>query len=87
LNSFIAGNGLINLEPELAALEVCVKEYGLLCECDSVEARTSKYNQCKGLYIAFVSKSRSHKAALLSKASDGHIIFTIDGQQIATLNR
>lgn len=85
--SFIMGNGLSYLAPELAALEVCMNEFSMLCACDSNEVKNDKLNQCSILYTNFVVNSaRHHKPILLSKSNDSQIIFLNNGQQLLIIH-
>jgi hypothetical protein len=85
--NFVRGNELVGLAPEVTAMVVCVEEFGRMCQCDSIASKTAKQAQCRGLYVAFASKARNYKSILFSKTGDTAITFSIDGQQIVTLNR
>lgn len=84
---FVRNNELVGIAPEVTSLVVCIEEFGRMCQCDSIQARNAKQSQCRGLYVAFASKARNYKDALFSKTADSVITFTVDGQQIVTLNR
>jgi hypothetical protein len=84
---FVRNNMLMDMAPEVAPLIVCMEEFGRMCQCDSVEAKIAKQAQCRGLYVAFASKARNYKDRLFSKTNDSVITFSVDGQQIITLNR
>ena len=87
LFGFVKNYGMINLSPETSALVVCMEEYGRLCNCDTVAIRRSKANQCRAIYIAFISKAAQFKDTLLSKVADNHISFYADGQIVSTITR
>lgn len=84
---FIRNNGLSNISPDTAALVKCMEEYGRLCTCDPQSVRTSKINQCRGIYSGFLSKAIEYREILLSKISDNVLIICIDGQPVVTLSR
>lgn len=84
---FVKANSLTNITSEVVLLVQCMTEYGRMCNCNSVDSRNSKLNQCRNLYIAFVKQSTNHKNLLFSKTSDPSITFCVDNQILVTLNR
>ena len=84
---FIKNSGLSNMHPEVSSFIKCMEEYGRMCQCDPTAARTSKINQCKNLYINFISHSSDFKNQLLTKISDNTLDFWIDGRHVITISR
>jgi hypothetical protein len=84
---FIKNYGLTNLSPETSALIVCMEEYGRLCNCDKASTRKNKANQCRAIYVSFISKAGQFKNQLLSKIADNHMSFYVDGQIVSTITR
>ncbi len=86
-NNFVVASGFTNLSPELSSMCSCITEYDRLCSCDSPEVQKAKLNQCKTFYLQFASNANNYKSQLLSKTSDGVIIFFNDGKQINSVRR
>jgi hypothetical protein len=85
--NFVINNGLATLSPELSSLQMCMSEYGRLCNCNNSQTKNAKLQQCKLHYINFIKNVNSHRHVLLSKTTDSSIIFCNDGQQLDVLHR
>jgi hypothetical protein len=84
---FVRNNQLVGMAPEIAPMVMCFDEYTRMCQCDTIAAKNSKQEQCRGLYVSFVMKSNQYKNTLFSKTADSTITFCVNGQAIITLNR
>ena len=87
LYHFVRNNQLVNMAPEIIPLIQCIDELNRMCVCDPIEAKNTKSNQCRSLYIAFASKSQKYKNIMFNKINDSMISFYINEQQIITLSR
>ena len=87
LYNFVKANNISNIAPEVSSMIFCLDSLSKMCACDPPEAKTGKYNQCKELYINFVSKSKNYSSILLSKCKDGRINFYINNQYITCITR
>lgn len=88
LFQFIRNSGLINLCPDLAALNKCLEEYQRMCNCDPETVRRAKSDQCKSLYVNFVKfQAVNFKNELLSKVADNCLEFWVDNRHLNTITR
>ena len=87
LCSFIVGNGLVGMCPESQGLVACMDILSRMCACDPVQAKTARFNQCRQLYINFVSRASDFGPTLFSKANDNRISFYLSNQLLREINR
>lgn len=85
--NFARQHGLGQVSGEAQQFLICMEEYSRMCNCDSVEAKKTKSNTCRGFYNAFARNANSYREFLLSKCGDGNISFCIDNQTIMTVVR
>ncbi len=84
---FIKNNNLTTIAPELPALDICATQFLALCECDTIDVKNAKQNQCKSIYIGFLSGIHNYKKSILSKCNDKSISFYSDGNLIVNINK
>jgi hypothetical protein len=86
--SFVEANGLININPEVAALCQCVTEYKRMCDCDPPKTRADKMNKCTSIYMNFIRRVGDYKTQFMSKTDESSISFYNDSnQRLATISR
>jgi hypothetical protein len=85
--NFVNNNQLAGIAPEIVPFINCINEFNRMCSCDHPEARMSKQNQCRALYIGFATRANQYKNVLFTKTNDSTITFCVDGQSLITLNR
>jgi hypothetical protein len=84
---FLTSNGLRNVSGEASALINCIEEYGRLCTCDSVDIKNAKMNQCRDLYVTFVTRAVNYKGSIMAKVSDPNISFYLGKQLLLFMSR
>jgi hypothetical protein len=84
---FLRYSRFINIHPEIASFVRCMEEYGRMCSCEPHVAKLAKVNQCKMLYVNFLSRLPQFKDLLLSATTDNVIEFYSDNQSLLTLTR
>ena len=86
--SFINKNNLSGIHPEVSNLCRCVDEYKRLCNCDTVDIKNKKMNQCTSFYMNFMRRVGDYKHLFFSKTADSSISFYNDSnQRLATISR
>jgi len=88
VNGWLLGNGLVGLCPETQNLITCMDMLSRMCPCDSSDAKTKRFNQCKQHYIAFASRAQSFSPQLFSKApNENKFCFFLNNQLLSSVTR
>jgi hypothetical protein len=88
-STFVANNGLTDLDPVLRQIVSCIGDFARHCNCHGRAAKAAIYVNCCILYNQGAKlASTRFKDAFLSKTTDRNISFFADnGELIATVTR